>query len=47
MPRKLERKLRRKAEQKGLKGDAKRRYVYGTMRDQGWKPSKSRKKEKK
>lgn len=32
MPKKLEQDLRRQAEKKGLKGDRKDAYVYGTMR---------------
>lgn len=31
MPKKLEEKLRREAAKKGLKGDRKDRYVYGTL----------------
>lgn len=32
MPKKLHDKLEREAKKKGLKGDAKDRYVYGTMK---------------
>jgi len=40
MPKKLEEKLKREAEKKGLTGDEKRAYIYGAMRKQGWKPKK-------
>lgn len=40
MPKVLERKLRKEAERKGLKGKEKDAYVYGTLRKTGWKPSK-------
>lgn len=43
MPKKMERKLKRAAAKKGLKGKAKNAYVYGTMRDTGWKPEKEKK----
>jgi hypothetical protein len=38
MPKKLERKLKREAKKKGLKGKRAGAYVYGTMRKTGWKP---------
>jgi len=38
MPRKLERKLRRKAKAKGLSPERTDKYVYGTLRKTGWKP---------
>lgn len=38
MPKKLERKLKRQAKDKGLKGDRADAYVYGTLRKTGWKP---------
>ena len=38
MPAKLERKLEREASKKGLSGERKDAYVYGTMRKTGWKP---------
>jgi hypothetical protein len=39
MPKKLERKLELQAEKKGLTGERKNRYVYGSLRKTGWKPS--------
>ena len=39
MPKELEEKLRREAAAKGLKGERKAAYVYGTMRKTGWTPS--------
>lgn len=48
MPKKLERKLKKQARKKGFIKDGLtergKRYVYGTMRKTGWKPSKKRKK---
>ena len=38
MPKKLEDKLKKEAEEKGLKGEAKDAYIYGTLRKTGWKP---------
>jgi|TARA_R100001530_G_scaffold48329_3_gene36295 hypothetical protein len=38
MPRKLEKKLKSQANQKGLSEKSADAYVYGTMRKQGWKP---------
>lgn len=43
MPKKMERELKAKAKQKGLKGDRADAYVYGTMRKTGWKPKRERK----
>jgi hypothetical protein len=43
MPVEMERRLKRKAQAKGLSGDRADAYVYGTMRKTGWKPSKKRK----
>jgi hypothetical protein len=43
MPKKLEQKLKRKATKKGLKGESKDAYVYGTMRKTGWKPERKKK----
>ncbi len=40
MPKKLEDELKREAAKKGLKGDRKDAYVYGTLRKTGWKPKK-------
>jgi hypothetical protein len=38
MPKALEKKIRRTARHKGLKGKALNKYVYGTLRKTGWKP---------
>jgi hypothetical protein len=43
MPVKLERALKRQAADKGLKGDRKDAYIYGTLRKTGWKPSREKK----
>lgn len=40
MPRQLEEKLKKEAEEKGLKGKHFNAYVYGTLRKVGWKPNK-------
>lgn len=42
MPKKLERQLKRQAAKRGLKGERKNAYVYGTLRKTGWKPRKQR-----
>ena len=42
MPKKMERKLKRQAAKRGLKGDRKAAYVYGTLRKTGWKPKRER-----
>jgi len=39
MPEALERKLRTQARKKGFTGKRAARYIYGTMRKTGWKPS--------
>lgn len=39
MPKALEKKLKAEARKKGLKGKRARAYTFGTMRKQGWKPS--------
>ena len=44
MPKALERKLEKLASMKGLKGDRKNAYVYGTLRKTGWKPSREKNK---
>jgi len=48
MPKELEKKLKRQARKK-FPGDKERqdRYVYGTLRDTGWKPSREKKGKKK
>lgn len=42
MPAALERSLKRRANKKGLKGEHKDAYVYGTLRKTGWKPSREK-----
>jgi hypothetical protein len=42
MPKKIEAALKKQAEQKGLKGERKDAYVYGTLRKQGWKPKREK-----
>ncbi len=44
MPKKEEAKLRRQAHKKGLTGEHADAYVYGTLRKEGWKPKRERKK---
>lgn len=39
MPEALERKLKQVATQRGLTGDRKDAFVYGSMRHTGWTPS--------
>ena len=39
MPKALERELKKEAKQRGLSGEHADRFVYGTMRKQGWKPN--------
>jgi len=48
MPKALEEKLKRQARKK-FPGDKERqdRYVYGTLRETGWKPSREKKGKKK
>lgn len=43
MPKKEEAKLRREAEKKGLKGERKDAYIYGTLRKMGWRPEREKK----
>jgi hypothetical protein len=45
MPKKLEKLLRKQANKKGLSGKDLARYVYGAMRNQGWKPGVKRRKQ--
>lgn len=47
MPKKLERKLKRQAAKKGLTGERKDAYVYGSLRNTGWTPKKKAKKKSK
>jgi len=44
MPKKLEQKLKRQAEKKGFGEKRTNKYVYGTLRKTGWKPSHQKKK---
>ena len=39
MPKELEKRLAKRAKEKGLKGKRKDAYIYGGMRSMGWKPS--------
>lgn len=44
MPKKLERELEKEADQKGLTGERRDAYIYGTMiKKTSWKPKKHRK----
>lgn len=43
MPKKLEKALRKSAKRKGLTGEKKNAYIYGTLRKTGWKPKKKSK----
>lgn len=43
MPKQMEKALKKAAKKKGLKGKRADAYVYGTMRESGWKPKKERK----
>lgn len=43
MPVKMERKLKAEAKKKGFSGKRADAYVYGTMRKQGWRPSREKK----
>lgn len=38
MPKALEQKLSKEAASKGMKGKRKNAYIYGTLRNLGWKP---------
>ena len=42
MPKKLERELKRRAASKGLTGKRAAAYVYGSLRETGWKPKRER-----
>lgn len=44
MPKALERKLKSEAKAKGFGKKRANRYVYGTLRKLGWKPSRKRRK---
>jgi hypothetical protein len=43
MPKAEEIKLRAQARRKGLKGRRANAYVYGTLRKEGWRPRRKRK----
>jgi hypothetical protein len=43
MPKALERKLKAEARKKGFTGERADKYVYGTLRKTGWKPSRQKK----
>lgn len=47
MPKKMEKELVKEAKKKGLTGERKDAYVYGTMRKTGWKPEQEKKGKKK
>jgi hypothetical protein len=47
MPKKLERELKKQADKRGMKGEDKDAFVYGTMRKTGWVPKKEREGKKK
>jgi len=44
MPKKLERELKQKAKKKfgSTTSERARRYIYGTLRETGWKPKRGR-----
>ena len=42
MPKKMERKLRQTAQKRGYGQKRTNRYIYGTMRKNGWKPRRER-----
>jgi hypothetical protein len=42
MPKALEDKLKKEASKKGLSGERKDAYVYGSMRKIGWKPEREK-----
>lgn len=46
MPKAEEEKLRNQGRKKGLTGERLDAYVYGTLRKQGWKPSREKNKGK-
>ena len=43
MPKALEKKLKKEAKAKGLRGERADAYVYGTMRETGWRPEREKK----
>ena len=46
MPEAMERKLKAQARKKGFTGERVNKYVYGTLRKTGWKPSHQKKSKK-
>lgn len=42
MPVEMERKLRKAGKKKGLSKERLNAYIYGAMRDTGWKPSREK-----
>ena len=42
MPKRVHRKLARRATKKNLTGERRRRYIWGGLRKTGWKPPKER-----
>lgn len=44
MPKKMEEALKREAAKRGLTGERRNAYVYGTLRKTGWVPSTQKKK---
>ena len=43
MPKKMEKELKERARELGLRGEHFNAFVYGTMRKTGWKPKRERK----
>jgi len=46
MPKEMEKRLRKGARRRGLKGERADAYVYGTMVKRGWRPKGGKKKGK-
>ena len=44
MPKEMHDKLKKQAEKKGLTGQRKQAYIFGTMRRTGWKPKREKRK---
>lgn len=44
MPKKMEEALKKEAAKRGITGERKDAYIYGTLRKTGWTPSKEKKK---
>lgn len=43
MPKRLEKKLKKEAKEKGFSKEKSSAYIYGTLRKIGWKPNKEKK----